>query len=132
MRTALAFPQFSLVAQTLRLMSLTLPEAANSAEHGGADPLVGVPSGPGRPRPAAGTTGSASYQARAGRRGRLPRTGGPARIGANLEPVSPQTTPMGCDGGSRVSNILGSNRLKLALMKGPAPPMVQDGRWDPK
>src|ERR1039457_2196194 len=44
---------------------------------GGADPLVGVPSGPGRPRPAAGPTISAPCRAPAGRRGRRPRTGGP-------------------------------------------------------
>src|ERR1035438_278054 len=46
--------------------------------NGGADPLVGVPSGPGRPRPAAGTTMSTSSRARAGRRGRRPRTRGSA------------------------------------------------------
>jgi hypothetical protein len=49
------------------------------AEGGGADPLCpGVPSGDGRPRPALGTTMSASCQAQAGRRGRRPRTRGSA------------------------------------------------------
>ena len=49
------------------------------AEAGGADPPgPGVPSGDGRPRPASGTTISASCQAQAGRRGRRPQTRGSA------------------------------------------------------
>ena len=54
------------------------PTADTDWADGGADPLVGVPSGPGRPRPAAGPTISAPCRAPAGRRGRRPRTRGSA------------------------------------------------------